>query len=197
MLLCAHLGLTLGAVRGLSLASTALAGRNAQPGPHAEAGAPLPPNDPAGDFIDYRLILVGSMLPDLIDKPLGITFLGNGRAFAHTLLFNLILVAVGIVLCHRSKGSGFMILALSSAGHLILDAMWQNPVTLLWPLMGPLAFTEAHSLTSWLAQMVAELPRLTPGTLAAELVGAVILIAFVTRLASKKQIRAFVKSGTF
>ena len=43
--------------------------------------------------LDYRFLLIGSLLPDLIDKPIGGIFFyqtfQNGRIFAHTLCFTL------------------------------------------------------------------------------------------------------------
>ncbi|MFP3975182.1 MAG: hypothetical protein ACLFVK_03050, partial [Dehalococcoidia bacterium] len=62
--------------------------------------------------IDYRIALIGSMLPDIIDKPLGIyifteTF-SNGRIYAHTLLFFLVLLLIGLFRYIRSGGIGFL-----------------------------------------------------------------------------------------
>jgi len=51
-------------------------------------------------IIDYRLVLIASMLPDIIDKPLGGVILkesiGNGRIYAHTFLFLLFLFGLGM-----------------------------------------------------------------------------------------------------
>lgn len=45
--------------------------------------------------LDLRLVIIGSMLPDLIDKPLGIYLMGNtlsnGRVLSHTLVFLLVM----------------------------------------------------------------------------------------------------------
>ena len=48
--------------------------------------------------IDYKLIIIGSLLPDIIDKPVGMILLPleNGRVFGHTLLFVLILLLIGL-----------------------------------------------------------------------------------------------------
>jgi hypothetical protein len=56
--------------------------------PIGHLGIPMLPflfkNDPDWDI---RLLILGSLLPDLIDKPLGHIILpeNNGRIFAHTL----------------------------------------------------------------------------------------------------------------
>jgi GTP-binding protein len=70
MLLFAHTGITLGTAKVMARAAG-----------WREKGLPAQ--------LDYRLVLIGSMLPDLIDKPLGgvILPLGNGRIYSHTLLF--------------------------------------------------------------------------------------------------------------
>ena len=47
--------------------------------------------------IDYRLVWMGSLLPDILDKPLWyFTTFGSGRDFSHTLLFNLALFISGL-----------------------------------------------------------------------------------------------------
>jgi hypothetical protein len=90
----------------------------------------------------YGAILLGSVLPDLIDKPIGEIMLAdslsNGRLVAHTLLFALYR--------RRSDLSG---LALSGAVllHLSEDQMWRIPETLFYPLFGltfPQGIVEAH-----------------------------------------------------
>ena len=91
-------------------------------------------------FIDYRLLAVGALLPDLIDKPLSWFILpgvldGITRNFGHTLLFSSLLLAIW------QLGSGrrlnFLLpLAIGSGLHLLLDGMFSLPTTLLWPFMG-------------------------------------------------------------
>jgi hypothetical protein len=50
--------------------------------------------------MDYRLVVIGSLLPDLIDKPIGRILFQNrfesGRVFAHTLAFVLVLISIGL-----------------------------------------------------------------------------------------------------
>ncbi len=50
------------------------------------------PRHQAVDPTDYRLVAVGAMLPDVVDKPLGIYLLRrqlrNGRVYGHTLLLS-------------------------------------------------------------------------------------------------------------
>jgi len=67
---------------------------------------------------DYRVVALGSMLPDLIDKPLTIIGIGPGRFVAHSLIFT---IATTIV----SRELGF-----GCATHLILDKIWEEPKVL-------------------------------------------------------------------
>ena len=92
---------------------------------------------------DRRIVLlsvIGSILPDLIDKPLGHVLLNSsvdfGRIYAHSGLFMLSVLFIGMVYRQR-KGSWIMLgLALGIISHLILDSMWQLPVTLFYPFQG-------------------------------------------------------------
>src|SRR5665811_1301066 len=37
-------------------------------------------------FLDIRVLMIGSLFPDIIDKPLGFIGFGDGRSITHTLL---------------------------------------------------------------------------------------------------------------
>jgi len=43
-----------------------------------------------GRFLDIRVLMVGSLVPDIIDKPISLFLTGNGRAYAHTLALTLL-----------------------------------------------------------------------------------------------------------
>ena len=94
----------------------------------------------AAKLIDYRLLAVGALLPDIIDKPLSWLILpgvldGITRNIGHTLLFPLLLLVVWRLASGRSPN--FLLpLAIGSALHLLLDGMFTMPNTLLWPFMG-------------------------------------------------------------
>src|SRR6266545_7870475 len=47
--------------------------------------------------VDYRLVLFGAILPDLIDKPLGYVFGLETRLWAHTLLFLFVVLGLSFV----------------------------------------------------------------------------------------------------
>lgn len=84
---------------------------------------------------DLAFLALGSILPDVIDKPLGLVVFGTpamGRTLAHTLLFLLVLVALAVKLRDIRIAS----VSIGVFAHLILDFMWQSPVILIWPLFG-------------------------------------------------------------
>ncbi len=93
--------------------------------------------------MDYRLLLLGSMLPDIIDKPLGLVAFAdtvyNGRIIAHTAVFAFVITVISI----RMKSAKLKMLSMGIWLHLLLDFMFLYPATLLWPLFGgfkPLAY---------------------------------------------------------
>jgi len=149
-------------------------------------------------FIDYRLLFVGSMLPDLIDKPLGIYFLadelGNGRIYAHTLLFALILLGSGIAVYLVRQNAGGLVLAGGVFAHLLLDSIWRTPGTLLWPLYG-FAF-DKYPTGDWLSNIF-EAMFSKPSVFIPEIIGLVLLLTFFWQLLRKKKFGQFLKSGRF
>ena len=95
-------------------------------------------------FRDARWVLpciVGSILPDLIDKPIGILFfpnaIGNGRIFSHTLIALILLMAIGLAVWHVKKNPLVISLALGVFSHQMLELMWREPMDWLYPAFGP------------------------------------------------------------
>jgi hypothetical protein len=93
-----------------------------------------------GTIIDPAYLVIGSLLPDLIDKPLGTVIfpsaIANGRMIAHTLLFSVTLSLLGIYLYVKIGDIRVFTLAAGSISHLVEDKMWKAPRTLFWPLTG-------------------------------------------------------------
>src|SRR3972149_3188700 len=133
-----HVGLTWGGALLLVRASRRMTAFKRQPSGPASAGDGVARRPPAAG-LDYRFLILGSMLPDLIDKPLGVFLLrkqlSSGRTFAHSLVF---VSAIGIAsMAWRGKaGRALIPLALGSAAHLVLDRMWMQTDVLFWPLRG-------------------------------------------------------------
>ena len=194
MLLFAHTGITLGLALGLD---KALPKRVPflRRGEESEGSANPSRLAAVAGAVDYRLVLVGSMLPDIIDKPVGIYLIpsiSNGRIFCHTLLFFLVLLLVGLYRYLRYRRTGILVLSLCSGFHLVLDQMWRSPKTLFWPLYG-LAF-DKYDLSYWLPGMWEALIR-EPTVYGPEVVGIVILVPVALELLRSGNLLRFLKSG--
>jgi len=86
-------------------------------------------------WVDLAFLALGSMLPDIIDKPLGLLAFGTaeqGRTFGHTLLFLMVLAALAVYL----KNLRLTSVSVGVLAHLVLDSMWKSPAILFWPLLG-------------------------------------------------------------
>jgi inner membrane protein len=211
MLVFGHIAIPLGAVILLNGALTRnQANRrvnesrgNPQPSPEA------PPqnhssSDTASRFaslinrIDMRLLIIGSLLPDIIDKPVGVflfrdTF-SNGRIFSHTLLFLILITLGGLYLYWRRNTLWLLVLSFGTFVHLILDQMWLTPQTLFWPLYG-FSFPKTN-LTHWTWDMFHALLTYPPVWIS-ELAGAVIVGCFVWLLIRRGNLYAFIRNGRF
>ncbi len=147
-------------------------------------------------YLDIRFLLVGSMLPDIIDKPVGQllfreTF-GNVRIFSHSLLFSVLIALPGLYLYRRYHKSWLAGLAAGSFIHLLLDQMWQTPRTLFWPFQG-LAFERAD-LTDWFGNLFKAVVN-EPSVYIPELIGLVVLAVFGWVLVRRKTLLSFLRYG--
>ncbi len=121
---------------------------------------------------DSRLIpacALGSILPDLVDKPVGLLLFpdifGTGRIFGHSLLVVGLVLFIGILVYTRYRRTGTLLLALVAGifTHQVLDAMWLQPANWYWPTLGPFTreslpnffvnefFNTIKNPTEWLA----------------------------------------------
>lgn len=173
MVLFGHLGITLATVRTF------------------EKAVLRKENNPA----DYRWILIGSLLPDIIDKPVGHLLLGealnNGRLYAHTLIFLLLIAALGFYFLRRRKRPEIMLLASCCFVHYVLDSMWRYPETLFWPLYG-WGFPVRQGI--WLDKVFHRLVS-DPFVYVPEIIGFIIIAHLVIRLSGHKKMRLFLKTG--
>lgn len=146
--------------------------------------------------IDFRFVLIGALLPDIIDKPIGMwllrDFFSNGRIFAHTLLFNLLLIVLGFYLYKKWRATGLLVLGISSSLHLIQDRMWLSPHTLLWPALG-LGFPRTD-ISHWLENVLYKLFS-TPSVYIPEAVGGSILLWFGLGLLRRGMVWRFLLKG--
>lgn len=149
--------------------------------------------------VDYRYVIVGSLLPDIIDKPIGIYIFGatfdNGRIFCHTLLFASVLMIVSLYLNRQSRFSGLKFLALATFFHLAEDEMWQVPQTFYWPMLG-IDFKERLQV-NFVTYLVTK-NSTDIFTYITEAIGVLILLVFIYhfRLFKIENLKPFLLHGT-
>ncbi len=187
MLLLGHTGITLGVA---TLLDGAVKNRRSSQAGKVSWFVSL------ASHIDVRLMLIGSLLPDIIDKPVGQFFFREtfsyGRIFSHTLLFLIIIAAVGFYLYQRRRNVWLLTLAFGTFMHLVLDEIWNIPVTLFWPFLG---FTfERIDLTGWASNIFQALLS-SPRVYVPELLGLVILLWFGLALVGGRKAGAFIRHG--
>ena len=209
MLLFAHMGIALGA--GVLLDKSLIGSEPFSAESKSRSSSPMlsAPDCPSGNRtsllasvknrLDYRFLLVGSLLPDLIDKPIGdILFyetFQNGRIFGHTLCFTICLAILGVGVYKKWRKLWLVILSFGSAIHLILDQMWLTPRTFLWPIYGwNFPKCDSTNFFQWLPEMFHTLVT-NPYVYVSEIVGFGILAWFVAKLIRTGNGNAFVKNG--
>lgn len=97
-----------------------------------------------GDFLrDRRWVIpcaIGSVLPDLIDKPLGLVIfsqsIGDGRIFTHTLLAAIILEVIAFLVVMVWRTPVIAGIATGVLSHQVLDLMWKTPKNWFYPAYG-------------------------------------------------------------
>lgn len=145
--------------------------------------------------VDYRYVIAGSMLPDMIDKPIGHylfkEIFSNGRIFGHTLLFILALLGLAYILNQKYNYSGFIFLTLGAVMHQVEDQMWLYTSTTLWPVFG----IEFPRITiDDYGSYILERLFTVPEVYVPELIGLVLMIAFVVyyRLYTPSALKSFI-----
>jgi inner membrane protein len=187
MLLLGHTGITLGA-------ATLLAG--AVKSHHSTQIRQVSWFTSLASYLDIRLLLIGSLLPDIIDKPVGQFFFretfSNGRIFSHTLLFLIVITAIGFYLYKSRQKVWLLTLASGTFLHLILDQMWRAPTTLFWPVLG---FTFPRGeLTYWMSNIFQALVS-NPEVYVPEAAGMAVLLWFGLALLIRRKVGVFLKYG--
>ena len=143
--------------------------------------------------IDIRFLIIGSLLPDIIDKPLGAFHFGDGRSIAHTLLFFLVFITAELLIYLKNKNNTGMVISAGILTHLILDSMWRNTKVLIWPFNGS-HFIASNNTANWFniwAEMLVKEPKVYIG----EAIGFLILAYFVWWLVKQKKVTKFIKNG--
>jgi inner membrane protein len=202
MLLLAHTGIALGAA-ALVAASPAFGDARAEPGVAARKKNPAPASAllitglvRLSRLVDLRLFMLGSMLPDIIDKPLGLWLLkdtlNTGRAYGHTLLFLILLLLSGLMLLAARRSTWLLLLAAGTFMHELLDGMWNTPVTFYWPLYG--TSFPGESTGDFLGRMLTELIHV-PAIWIGELAGLIMLVWILCLILSKGELGLMLRTG--
>ena len=86
-------------------------------------------------YMDMRYVLVGSLLPDIIDKPIGLIFNISGRGAFHSLI---VIVFFYFVLSVKFFDKDVVVssMVFGSIIHILLDRIFLSPRIFLWPLLG-------------------------------------------------------------
>lgn len=146
--------------------------------------------------IDYRLVILGSLLPDIIDKPIGYLifqkYYENGWIYGHTLLFSLTLLTLSYFIERK-----YLVLGFSTLLHLIEDrVVIYMPRTFLWPLLGWDFSKNEEFASKWFEHVVSGLYsdwyiQIT------EIIGAVVIFYLMLRygLYRRHNLVAFMRSG--
>jgi len=145
-----------------------------------------------GQYWDLRFLMLGSLLPDIIDKPLDFLVFNNSRTIFHSLFFLLLLTIVGILIWRISKDSRLILVSAGNFTHLILDQMWLLTHILFWPLKGldfPIVIR-----SSWLMEIIHNLIT-KPTVYFMEVVGLLILLCFFLMLFNRKTLLSFIRYG--
>jgi hypothetical protein len=116
--------------------------------------------DPA---FDHRLVVVGAVLPDVVDGLTGGARLLHTVAASVALLAAVMLATVG----HRGARRHWLALPIGTFSHLVFDGAWTDAQTFWWPLLGRRLASPLPALDRGLGILVLQ-----------ELVGGALLVWF-------------------
>lgn len=144
--------------------------------------------------IDYRGAAMAALLPDLIDKPITLTFMsgsGTSQGPCHTLLGQSLLTAATAQLKQT-----WIPYALLANSHLLLDQMWKYPRTLFFPFSGRFDRWKFMGTPSAMLEAYAEIAT-RPEIVVVEAIGVALLGWFVRqhRLHKSGPLKRFLRAG--
>jgi len=130
---------------------------------------------------DYRLVMIGSLLPDAVD-----VWFGGARAFHSVTVAVVLLVAVmAVTVGRRPLRRRLLALAIGVFLHLVFDGAWSDTTTFWWPFTGGFGDRRLPSLERG------------PLSLGLEVAGALLLFWWWRRfgLADRGRRSVFLRSG--
>ncbi|MFO8009217.1 MAG: metal-dependent hydrolase [Dehalococcoidia bacterium] len=152
--------------------------------------------------VDIRLLFIGSLLSDMIDKPVGRiffreTFHDSGYIMGHSLLFLIVIIVAGLWVFRVHRSTWLLGISFGVFTHLILDMMWWYPQTLLWPAYG-ISKLGRYDADLWVWKEGNTLYQVSESTLMCvipEVLGGAIIAWFFWELARRKAIYRFFSHG--
>jgi hypothetical protein len=131
--------------------------------------------------LDYRLLALAAMLPDLIDKPLAMlvfTQAHTSQLVAHSLLFHVAVLVLALLFWRKQIPC-----VLAFNGHLLADRMWRHTESFWWPLFGRQTFWEFKVMNSpqAMASVYWDIITRYPEVWVVELLALVFLARFAAR----------------
>ena len=196
MFVAGHVGITLGAARVVAWGFDAARNRfDRSERANGKEGKP----SRLRDALDDRAIALGSLLPDILDKPIALILagelVGNGtRNIGHTLIFALVLIAAAGAATVALRRALPLTIALASAGHLALDGMWNHAQTLFWPLTGwAFPLKERATVTEWTESTLSAIPDRLSDPL--ELAGLAVICWIAARVLWTRSFKTYILTG--
>lgn len=129
--------------------------------------------------------IIFSVLPDLIDKPVGYLIWGSGRVIFHTLLIVVIFFVAACVAYRMQYRRIFSLLWISGLAifiHQVVDSMWEMPRAWFWPLLGDFEVKSYDVMTVLHYKVQQELSQPNELTYAMIFLSGVILMVMYIRL---------------
>ncbi len=148
--------------------------------------------------MDLRFLALGAILPDLIDTPIGVVgwpTYQTVRLWSHSIAFgSIVFVAVLIATRRGPVRKRWILLAVGVVLHVLLDAMWNQPETLWWPILtGGFTATGFETFAGYVSDVVAN-----PIVWLGEVIGLAYLVALWRKagLRDRTVRRTLLRSGT-
>ncbi len=143
--------------------------------------------------LDFRLIAIFAILPDIIDKSIGhLIFydtLNNGRLFCHTLIFLVIFCFIFYLII----GTYWWIYSFPIITHQLFDRMWEAPNTWLWPGYGfEFKSFDINVWEHWYSALISN-----PYIISTEILGVIVLLFLFIyfKLYVRNHFICFIKTG--
>lgn len=146
------------------------------------------------NFIDYRIVMLGSLLPDIIDKPIVEIIYGlqnhEGHFIAHSFIFSGLMIIIGIIIFLMNTNKSVFLLGICSLVHQIFDKMMLIPNILF---SSNVDLGNFRTEFPYLRNVVMYFEK--PNVFISEVIGFTIIVYFAYKLFKNKGYIKFLKYG--